>query len=92
MVALAARIAKGILERGQSRSLKGAEGFNQLCLQRFRVGKIDDANGHTINLGHLRRAVAPCSGNNLEAALIQGRVAPQHAETDIPLGAWGICS
>jgi len=49
-------------------------------------------NGHTINLGHLRRAVAPSSGNNLEAALIQGRVAPQHAETDIPMGAWGICS
>lgn len=46
MVALAARIAKGILERGQARSLEGAEGFNQLCLQRFCVGKIDDERAH----------------------------------------------
>ena len=45
--------------------------FNQLRLQCFRIGKVDDANGYGFRLGQLRGAVTTRSGHDLEAAFIQ---------------------
>ena len=43
--------------------------FNDGHFDGLSIGEIDDANGHGRDFGHLRGAVTPCSGDNLETVL-----------------------
>ena len=60
------------------------EVFNQLRLQRLGIGEVDDADGHGCGLGHLRGAVTPRSGDDLEALLGEW---PHKQGRKNPLGA-----
>ena len=46
--------------------------FDQLRLQCFGIGEVDDADGNGCSLGHLRGAITPRSGDDLEALLGEG--------------------
>jgi len=52
-------------------NIAALEVFDKLRLQRFGIAEVDDADGHGRGVGHLRGAVTPRSGHDLEAALIQ---------------------
>ena len=60
------------------------EVFNQLRLQRFGIGEVDDADGHGRGFGHLRGAETPRSGDDLEA---RSRERPHQQGRENALGA-----
>jgi hypothetical protein len=64
--------------------------FDQLRFECLGVGEIDAANGNGRNLGDLRGAKSPCSGDDLETLLLAERPHKQRREDPLAADAVGL--